>query len=532
MATARPATPDPIMFIVLIRKGGILAPNIKQYTFKIVLHYTMLQKEKVAIIGAGFSGLSTACYLAKAGCEVTVYEKHDSVGGRSRSYTQEGFIFDMGPSWYWMPDVFEKFFADFGKKVSDYYKLERLSPAYRVFFQDNQLDVPANIEALYALFEALEPGSSINLKKFLSEAEYKYKVGMSDLVYKPGVNISELLDVRLLAGILKLDVFKSLSQHVKKLFKNPKLVQLLEFPVLFLGALPEKTPALYSLMNYADLVLGTWYPQGGMQKIAEGMYKLALELGVTFETNVDIQKINVQQHLAKSLLAGKEFNGFKALVSSADYHFTEQVLLSAEDRKYSEAYWEKRKMAPSCIIYYLGVKGKVPGLLHHNLFFDADFKTHSHEIYTKPDWPKNPLFYVSCPSKTDKSVAPEQHENLFVLIPVAPGLIETEALKDRYFKLVCERIQQKTGFSISENLVHFRSFAPSNFVTDYNAYKGNAYGLANTLLQTAHLKPSIRSKKVKNLFYTGQLTVPGPGVPPALISGKLAAEQVLNYFAN
>ena len=284
-------------------------------------------------------------------------------------------------------------------------------------------------------------------------------------------------------------------------------------------------------MNYADLALGTWYPMGGMQKIAEGMHKLALELGVKFETNADINKINVENNLAKTLAAAKNYNGFEALISSADYHFTEQTLLDSQYRKYNAEYWESRKMAPSSLIYYVGVKGKIDNLLHHNLFFDEDFGAHSQEIYTNPKWPKKPLFYVCCPSKTDDTVAPKEHENLFILIPIAPDLKDTEEIRTTYFKMVCERIKQKTNFNIEPNIVHFKSYAPSNFIADYNAFKGNAYGLANTLMQTAHLKPSIKSKKVKNLFYTGQLTVPGPGVPPSLISGKLAAEQVLNYFA-
>jgi phytoene desaturase len=486
--------------------------------------------QSVSIIGAGFSGLSAACYLAKAGCKVTVYEKHDSVGGRARAYSSDGFVFDMGPSWYWMPDVFERFFNDFGKSVSDYYTLQRLDPGYRVFFEAGSMDVPASLDKLYALFEEQEPGSSFALEKFLKEAEYKYEVGIHDLVYKPGVSVSELLDTRLIGGMFKLDVFKSMSSHVRKSFKNERLIQLLEFPVLFLGALPQDTPALYSLMNYADLVLGTWYPQGGMAKIAEGMHKLALELGVTFKTGVDIKKIAVEENIAHKLEAQENHNGFKALVSSADYHFTEQKLLDKQYRSYSDSYWQKRKMAPSCLIYYVGVKGKIPKLLHHNLFFDEDFGKHAREIYASPKWPDKPLFYVCCPSKTDAVVAPEGHENLFILIPIAPGLTENTEIKENYFDKVCERIEAKTGFNIKNNLVYRKVYAPGNFIFDYNAFKGNAYGLANTLMQTAHLKPSIKSKKIKNLFYTGQLTVPGPGVPPSLISGKLVSVQVINYL--
>jgi phytoene desaturase len=350
--------------------------------------------KKISIIGAGFSGLSAACYLAKAGYDVTIYEKHGTVGGRARSYSDKGFTFDMGPSWYWMPDVFEKFFSDFGKKVSDYYELVRLSPSYRVYFEKEIIDLPSSEEDLYSLFEKHEPGSALKLKKFLKEAQYKYDVGINNLVYKPGISITELFDKRLLAGLFKLDVFKSISEHIRQHFSNPKLIQILEFPVLFLGAAPENTPALYSLMNYADLSLGTWYPLGGMVKIAEGMKQLATELGVKFETNVDVKSITVKDELARTIESDRSHNGFSALVSSADYHFTEQHLLPEPYRKYSSSYWEKRKLAPSCIVYYLGVNKQLPGLLHHNLFFDEDFGNHAKEIYSSPKWPEKPLFYL------------------------------------------------------------------------------------------------------------------------------------------
>lgn len=485
--------------------------------------------KNVSIIGAGFSGLAAACYLAKDGYQVTVYEKHRQIGGRARTINENGFVFDMGPSWYWMPDVFERFFNDFGKNVSDYYTLQKLSPGYRIYFKDDYMDVPASVEELYQLFEKHEKGSAVKLKKFLSEAEYKYKVGLQ-FMEKPGVELSELLDARLIGGVFKLDVFKSIRDHIAKSFKNPKLKQLLEFPVLFLGALPQNTPALYSLMNYADLVLGTWYPMGGMAAVPEAMKKLAIELGVKFETDVDIKKINVEGNLAKGVQAQKNYTDFSALVSSADYHFTEQKLLPETHRQYSEKYWESRKMAPSSILFYIGINKKLPNLLHHNLLFDEDFEQHAKEIYTTPMWPTKPLLYVSCTSKTDPIVAPEGHENLTVLIPLAPGIHDSEELKEKYFNLAVERIENKIGEKFKDNIVFKKIYAPSNFVADYNSFKANAYGLANTLLQTAHLKPSIKSKKVKNLFYTGQLTVPGPGVPPSLVSGKLVAEQVKKYL--
>ncbi len=485
--------------------------------------------KNVSIIGAGFSGLAAACYLAKDGYQVTVYEKHSQIGGRARTINKNGFVFDMGPSWYWMPDVFERFFNDFGKKVSDYYTLKKLSPGYRIYFKENYMDVPASVDELYDLFEKHEKGSAAKLKKFLSEAEYKYKVGLQ-FMEKPGVELSELLDARLIGGVFKLDVFKSIRDHIAKSFKNPQLKQLLEFPVLFLGALPQNTPALYSLMNYADLVLGTWYPMGGMAVVPEAMKKLAIELGVKFETEVDIKKINIEANLAKGLEAQKNYTDFSALISSADYHFTEQKLLPATHRQYSEKYWESRKMAPSSILFYIGVNKKLPNLLHHNLLFDEDFEQHAKEIYTTPMWPSKPLLYVSCTSKTDPIVAPEGFENLTVLIPLAPGIHDNDEIKEKYFNLAVERIEKKIGEKFKDNIVFKKIYAPSNFVADYNSFKANAYGLANTLMQTAHLKPSIKSKKVKNLFYTGQLTVPGPGVPPSLVSGKLVAEQVKNYL--
>jgi len=486
--------------------------------------------KKVTIIGSGFSGLSAACYLAKHGCEVTVLEKHDRVGGRARQFESQGFSYDMGPSWYWMPDVFEKFFADFGKKVSDYYELDRLSPSYRIVYKDGALDIPSDLTEFYAMFERIEPGSGLKLKQFLKEAEYKYNIGMNDLVYKPGLSLTEFMNAQFLKGVFKLDVFNSIASHIRKSFSNPKLIQLLEFPVLFLGALPKNTPALYSLMNYADIIGGTWYPKGGMVQVVNAMHQLALELGVKFELNADVSKINVANSLANEVVSKSIHKEFDVLVSSADYHFTEQTLLDEPYRNYSKKYWDTRKLAPSSLIFYIGVNKKLPNLLHHTLFFDEDFETHSKEIYTDPKWPTNPLIYLSATSQTDASVAPEGCENLMVLIPIAPGLKDDSTINDRYFDMVVARIEKHIGVSFKNNVVFRRDFSTSDFIKDYNSLKGNAYGLANTLSQTAILKPKLVNKKVHNLFYTGQLTVPGPGVPPCLISGKLVAEQVQKYF--
>lgn len=484
--------------------------------------------KRVAVIGSGFAGMSAATFLASKGYSVTVFEKNDTVGGRARKFESNGFVYDMGPSWYWMPDVFEKYFNSFGKSVSDYYDLKRLDPSYRIFYSKaDVLDIPAGVDALCAMFEQIEAGSGLQLKKFLAEGEYKYQVGINKLVYKPGLSVGELLDSELIRGVFKLHVFESVSDYVKKYFKDPRLIQLLEFPVLFLGAPASKTPALYTLMNYADMSLGTWYPMGGMHKIVEAMEKLAKEKGVSFKTSANVEKIEVKDDRATALSTNGIKHEFDYVIAGADYHHVEQHLLPPNVRRYTEAYWDKRVIAPSSLIYYLGINKKVDNLLHHNLVFDSDFGQHAKEIYESPQWPTDPLFYVSVPSKTDDSVAPQGCENIFLLMPVAPGLDDHESVREKYFNLMIGKLEHLTGASIKEHIIYKRSYAHANFIEDYNSFKGNAYGLANTIMQTANLKPSIINKKVKNLFYTGQLTVPGPGVPPSLISGQVVAKELM-----
>lgn len=487
--------------------------------------------KKALVIGSGFAGLSAAIALASKGFETTIVEKNNSIGGRARQFSESGFTFDMGPSWYWMPDVFESFFNRFGKSVSDYYELIRLDPSYQVVYgKSEEMPIPANMGELEALFESIEAGAGLKLREFLKQAAYKYEVGINKLVYKPGRSVTEFASVKLLADVLRMDVFQSMAKHVRKFFKHPKLIELMEFPVLFLGALPENTPALYSLMNYADMSLGTWYPKGGMFKIVEAMAALAESLGVSIHTNCEVLAINTQGGKVTNVQTIKGDFEADVVIAGADYHHVETKLLKPEDRNYSAKYWESRVMAPSSLLYYVGVKGQLDGLLHHNLFFDTDFAPHAKAIYTDPKWPEKPLFYASLTSKTDATVAPAGHENLFLLIPTAPGLKDTEEIRSKYFDLIVNRMEDITGNSIKDNIVYQRSFAHSDFVTDYHSFKGNAYGLANTLTQTAILKPALKNKRLNNLFYTGQLTVPGPGVPPSLISGLVVAEEVAKEF--
>ncbi|MCJ8209377.1 phytoene desaturase family protein [Mucilaginibacter sp. RS28] len=488
--------------------------------------------KRIIVIGAGFAGLAAASVLAKKGFKVTILEKNDQPGGRARVWEKDGFKFDMGPSWYWMPDVFENYFSLFNHHPKDFYQLKRLDPGYRVYYgAHDYIDVPADRGQLDELFDRLEPGSSAGLKQFLDQAGYKYKVGMNEYVFRPSHSVTEFIDLNLIRKSLNMQLLTNMRKHVAKYFKNPKLVKLLEFPVLFLGATPQNTPALYSMMNYADLVLGTWYPFGGMNEIVQGMVKVAEELGVEIKLNTEVTAIDIaDQQVSKIRTVSGDFEA-DFVVAGADYEHVDQQLLPKQKRNYTPEYWDKRVMSPSSLLFYIGTDCKIDNIQHHNLFFDEDFEKHADEIYTHPKWPEKPLFYVCCSSKTDASVAPPEGENLFFLMPLAPGLKDDEQLREKYFNIMLDRFEKLTGNKdIRQHIVVKRSYAMDDFTADYHSYKGNAYGLANTLSQTAFFKPAMRAKKVKNLLFTGQLTVPGPGVPPALISGQVAAEEAAKYF--
>jgi phytoene desaturase len=484
---------------------------------------------KIVIIGSGFSSLSAACYLAKYGYDVSLFEKNSTVGGRARQLKKEGFTFDIGPSWYWMPDVFEKFFNDFSKSTKDFYELDKLSPAYKIFFSDDVITIGDTMDKICEEFERIEAGSSKPLRKFIAKAQDNYDIAINKIVLKPGLSPLELVTKD---TIMRVDqFFKTISSEVRKNFKNPKLISTLEFPVLFLGAKPSKTPSFYSFMNFADFGLGTWHPKGGMYEVIKAMRALAESLGVTFETNANVEKITVKDGKATGIIVNGNEITADYVLSGADYSHSE-TLLDKPYRQYSDAYWDKKIFAPSSLLFYVGFDKKLKNVEHHNLFFDTDFEAHAEDIYDHPKWPDQPLFYVNFPSITDKSMAPDNCETGFFLIPIAPDLEDTEALRQKYFDLIIDRFEKKTLQDVKKNIIFKESFCVKDFKEQYNSYKGNAYGLANTLLQTAFLRPNLQSKKVKNLYFTGQLTVPGPGVPPALISGKLAADLIQKDHSN
>jgi phytoene desaturase len=482
-------------------------------------------KKNIAIIGSGFSSLSAACYLAKAGHNVTIYEKNDALGGRARQFKAEGFTFDMGPSWYWMPDVFDKFFNDFGKKVSDYFTLTKLSPAYRVYFgKDDFIDIEDSPEKICKKFESIEKGSGEKLKKYLKIAKENYEIGVTDMLYKmPGNSPLELVSKK---TIKRVRFFLSnIRKDVQRDFKNPKLRSILEFPVLFLGAKASNTPAFYNFMNYADFGIGTFQPPNGFHDLVNAMVDLGKSLGVKYKVNHELSKINIKNKKVENIMINGKSTDCDLILSGADYHHTES-LLPIKSRQYNNKYWKSRVFAPSSLLFYVGFNKKLKNVQHHNLIFDTDFNKHAEEIYDSPKWPTDPLFYANFTSKTNSKTAPEGSENAFFLIPIAIDLVDNEETRDRYFEKIIKKMELYTGQELKDSITYKRSFCVNDFKDQYNSYGGNAYGLANTLFQTAFLRPNIKSKLVQNLYFCGQLTVPGPGVPPAVVSGELVANLI------
>ena len=483
--------------------------------------------KKVVIIGSGFSSLSAACYLAKAGFDVTILEKNSDVGGRARQLKKDGFTFDIGPTFYWMPDVFERFFNDFGKSVSDYYNLLQLDPGYQIYFRKGDaVKVYADLGKTKLGFEEREAGSADSLQRFLNEAEDNYEVAIKDLVYRPGENIMEIVTPK---TVMKLGSFIStIKKEVGKTVQNQDLRQVLEFPVLFLGAKPSNTPAFYSFMNYADLKLGTWHPKGGMYEVVKAMRELAEELGVKISTESAVEGFELQGKKIAHVLTSKGKVACDIVLSGADYHHTE-TLLPPSLRQYSEKYWDGKTFAPSALLFYVGFNKKLINLTHHTLFFDTDFEIHARDIYDQAKWPVDPLFYASFPSMTDDNAAPSGKEAAIFLIPLAPDLEDTAEIRETYFQKIIRRLEDLTGQEVRDDVLFKESFCVKDFKSEYNSYKGNAYGLANTLLQTHILRPRLRSSKLNNLYFTGQLTVPGPGVPPSLISGKVVSDLIIKH---
>jgi phytoene desaturase len=491
-----------------------------------------MKTRRAVVIGAGFAGLSVAPLLAKDGWDVTVVERHPTPGGRAMSFEAEGFRFDMGPSWYLMPEVFERFFVSFGRSTSDFYHLHRLDPAYQVFFPDQPVKVHSDLEAGQELFESFEPGGGEQFRQYVAQAKYQYDVAMDGFLYNQYKRPTDFFTWRLLREAPRLGLFSSLDTVLKKRFSNPKARQLLSYTSVFLGADPRQTPALYSLMSHVDFGLGVFYPMGGIIRVVDALHQLGGSIGVKYSFDTEVTGVTVRNGLACGVQTNRGEMDCDVVISGADYHHTETALLAPEYRSYSDRYWAGRTMAPSALLMYLGVSGKVENLEHHNLFLDADWYGHFDSIFRTPSWPKRPSYYICAPSKTDPSVAPSGDENLFVLVPVAPGLRDTSEHREAMAKPVMEHLSALTGTKLSERIKFRRFFAHEDFSRLFSSFKGSALGLGHTLMQSALFRPRRRSKKISNLFYTGHYTHPGIGVPMTIISSTLTAEAVRDFGAD
>ena len=489
---------------------------------------TQNERKKIVLIGSGFSSLAASCYLAKEGFEVVVVEKNNTLGGRARQLKKDGFTFDMGPSFYWMPDVFESFFNDFGTTVSEHYHLEKRNPAYQVYFgKENHISIPNNLEETIQVFEKIETGSGKKLASFIKKAEKNYNLVIKDLVLKPGNNLFEILTPKTLRKIHLF--FTDIKSQVARCVKNESLRKVLEFPVLFLGGTSSDTPAFYNFMNYADFGLGTFFPKGGIYSVVQAMVTVAKKLGVTFKVDVEVERFLLEGKEVKALKTSKGVFFADVFLSGADYVHTE-TLLPKKYRQYSEKYWEKKVFAPSALLFFVGFGKKLKNVSHHTLFFDTDFEKHADAIYKLKKWAEEPLFYASFPSITDIDSAPNGKESGVFLIPLAPGAEDSSSLRKKYFKDIMKRLEALTNQKVQDSILFSESYCVKDFKEDYNAYKGNAYGLANTLFQTHIFRPKLKSKKVKNLYFTGQITVPGPGVPPSIISGKIVSQLITKAY--
>lgn len=469
------------------------------------------------MIGAGVAGLGTAALLVKRGYEVTVLEKNKEIGGRGRMWIKDGYKFDMGPSWYMMPEIFEQYLAKFGKKVSDYYQLKRLPINYKVFFENGKrLEIKSKLTANKKLFSEEEDGGGEKLERYLKSSGKIYEGAIKDLVYMDYENWIELIQPKLLPYLFEAKFFETFHQYVTGIFKNKNLQKILEFTTVFLGGSPYNTPAFYRLISYTDFVGGIWYPMGGMHEIFEMLYKLAREQGVKIQTEEEVIKIEVENGKATGVKTKKGCYEAEVVVSGADYWWTETKLLEKQWQSKKKSFWEKAVMSPSALVIYLGLSGRLKNLDHHNLYFSDDWEMGFEEVYSKKSWPKNPSYYVHVPSVTDRSVAPKNGETMMILVPVAPFLDDSK--REKITEKTIAHLEKISGEEIASKIRVKRVFSHRDFEADYHAYGGAAFGLAHTLGQTAMFRPRNRSRKVKNLYYAGQYTNPGVGVPTGLIS--------------
>jgi phytoene desaturase len=487
--------------------------------------------KKSIVIGGGIGGLATACLLAKKGHAVQLFEKNEKVGGVANQFQAEGFTFDMGPSWYLMPDVWENFFSLLGERVEDHLDLIKLSPSYRIYFKGTgrQIDMYSDVERDLSTFEELEPGSGAKLKEYLELSKHQYEIAIAGFMYKNYDTVLDFINKETAIEGRKLEVFSKMSDYVEKFFKSDEVQKIMEYQLVFLGSSPYNTPALYNIMSHIDFAMGVYYPRGGIYAIVQALKNIGEKLGVEYFVNSPVERIltGVRRARGVRLKDGSEYSA-DMVIANANIQHVESKLLSPPHRSYSERYWNTRTLAPSAFILYLGLKDKVPGLAHHNLLFSKDWRQNFREIFDEPQWPTDPSMYVCAPSVTEDDVAPSGQENLFVLVPTAPGLSAADGQLEAYAQRVLGTLERELNIpDLRQRIVYQRIFWGQDFKARYNNFRGSALGLAHTIMQTAILRPNNVSKKLKNLYYVGANTNPGIGMPICLISAELAYKRIV-----
>ncbi|CAI48193.1 phytoene dehydrogenase (phytoene desaturase) [Natronomonas pharaonis DSM 2160] len=485
-----------------------------------------LDGQSATVVGGGFGGLAAACHLAADGAEVRLLEQHDRLGGVAGRIETDGFRIDTGPSWYLMPGAFERFFGHFDREPSAFYDLERLDPHYRVFWKDgDRVDVPDDPEAVAELFERYEPGAGNAFRAYLDSAEHAYEVGVDEFVYEDRSRVRDCLDPRLLRAVRGLTLLSSMDEYVADYFENPKLRQLVQYTLVFLGGAPHNTPAIYTLMSHVDFNLGVYHPTGGIASVVDGVAELARDLGVDIETGTPVSGLDPADNAITVSTDAGTHRADTVVANAAPAH-VDRDLLPDGVAEYGDDYWSDRTYAPSAFMLYLGVEGDVEPLYHHTLVLPTDWDDHFRQIFETPAWPDDPAYYINVPSSTDPTMAPDGHEAVVVLVPIAPGLDDGPAVRETFREQVLNDIATHTGVDLRDRIVLERTACVSEFGQRFGAPQGTALGLAHTLSQTGPLRPSIRSSVSDSLFYAGSYTSPGIGVPMCLTSGEHAAAAV------
>jgi len=478
------------------------------------------------VVGAGFGGLSTAASLADAGVDVQVLERHDRPGGHAGVLERDGFRFDTGPSWYLMPDVFERFFARFDREPTDYYELERLDPQYRVLWKDGDaVTIEPHRRNVHEVFESYEAGAGDALQRYLDRAERNYELAMNRVVYEGRERLRDFVDPDLLPLAPRLRLFGSVDDYVSRYVDHPKLKQLLEYTLVFLGGSPYDAPALYTIMSHVDLNGNVFYPDGGIAGVVDALADLCTELGVEIRTGVDVEAIGGSAGAFELETTAGTFQS-DVVVSNANPAHVERDLLAPEVVDRDPDYWDDRTYAPSALMLYLGVEGDLPALAHHSLVLPTDWEPHFDAMFEDPKWPEDPAYYLSVTSKTDDAVAPDGHHAVVVLVPIAPGLDDRPAVRERVRDKVLDDLAETVGVDLRDRIVVEESACVTEFAGRYRNPKGSALGLAHTLRQTGPFRPGHRGP-VDGLYYAGSYTAPGIGMPMCLVSGEHAADAVL-----